>query len=92
MKPTSRLFLFLLIFLLLFGGAPAVTAQTIADSAAVEPIAANFLTAEPVVCGDPAQIYERSIGSSSEVDVYSLELAAGQVLTIDVTTGITGKH
>jgi hypothetical protein len=90
MKPTSRLFLFFLIFLLLIGGASAVNGQPTFYAAAVEHITPDFLTDEPVVCGDPAAIYDRAINSPNEVDVYSLELAAGQMLTIDVDTGDKG--
>jgi hypothetical protein len=90
MRPTKRLFLFALTIFLLFGTVPVVNAQTTADAAAVETVKPDFLTAEPVICGDPA--VSGSIDSADDVDVYSIEdLVAGQVVTIDVDTALEGK-
>jgi hypothetical protein len=89
MRPTNRLSLFLLIILLLFTTVPAVNAQepiATATVTAVETIEPDFATVEPVICGDPAESYDRSISSADEVDVYSIGLVADQFLTIDVDT------
>jgi hypothetical protein len=93
MRPTNRLFLFLLIFLLLFGTVPATFAQepiATATVTAVETIEPDFATVEPVICGDPAESYDRSISSADEVDVYSIGLVADQFLTIHVDTVDSG--
>lgn len=90
MKPVSRLFLFPLIILLFFTTVPAVHAQAVP---AVEPIAADFTNPEMVDCGDPAVLYNDpspEIYPADDVDVYSLKLVAGQVLTIDVDTADQG--
>jgi len=77
MKPTCRLILLALI-ILVFAAVPAVHAD--------ENTAPDFSNAEIVICGDPAESYLRSIGVANEIDVYSIELVAGQMLTIDVDT------
>jgi hypothetical protein len=77
MKPTYKLIL-LFIIVLLFGLEPSVRAD--------ETTGPNFSNAETVICGDPAETYPRSIAPPNEIDVYSIALVAGQVLTIDVDT------
>jgi hypothetical protein len=66
MRPTYKLFLFALIIFLLFvfGTVPSVNAQepiATATVTAVKTIEPDFATAEPVICGDLAESYDRSI-------------------------------
>ncbi len=75
MKPTFRLIL-LAVIILIFGTVPVVHAVVPTDS--------DFTTATPVTCSDPPTSWNGEITSADQVDYYSIDLVAGQVLTIDV--------
>ena len=77
MKPTFRRFLLALI-ILLCGAVPGVHAA--------EPTDSDFINATAVTCADPPTSWNGEITSADEVDYYSIDLVAGQVLTIDVDT------
>jgi hypothetical protein len=78
MRPTNRLFLFLLIFLLLFGTVPVVHAFDLAS-----------VTVTPVTCN--GAIVDGVIAASEEADYYSIVLVAGQKFTVDVDTFDQGE-
>ena len=77
MKPTFRRFLLALI-ILLCGAVPGVHAA--------EPTDSDFINATAVTCADPPTSWNGEITSADEVDYYSIDLVAGQVLAIDVDT------
>ncbi len=80
MKPTDKLLFLALIIFLLFGTVPTVRA--------VEPTAVDFTNATAVTCADPPISYSGEIKSPDQVDYYSIDLLANQVLTIDVDAEI----
>jgi hypothetical protein len=84
MRPTDRLFLFLLIFLIVSGTAPAVKAQT--DCTPVT-AGTSIDSAKPVSCDVAPICYSSEITDPAKVYYYSIDgLVAGEVLTIDVDT------
>jgi len=72
MKPAYRVILLALI-ILVFGVAPTVHA--------IDP---DSIVSTPVTCADPPTSWNGEITSADQVDYYSIDLVAGQVLTIDV--------
>ena len=88
MKPTMRLSLFLLIFLIVSGTAPAVHAQDCTSITA----GSSIDNAQEVFCGvvDPT-CYSGSILAKNppQVDYYKIMLVAGQELIIDVDAETT---
>jgi len=76
MKPKLKLFLVVFIILCLFGAVGPVYA--------VEPTEDDFLNAWPVTCADPPTTESGNILEPKQVDYYSIDLVAGQVLIIDV--------
>ena len=80
MRPTNRLFLFLLIILFL--------CTTVATVFAVEPTAVDFTNAFSATCDDPPMSHTGAITSPTQVppqvDYYAVDLVAGQFFTIDV--------
>lgn len=86
MKPTSRLFSFLLIILLLFGTVPVVHAQPdctpITAGTSIEDVNTPVIS-----CADPPICFSGSILEAKDpyqVDYYKITLGAGQKLIIDV--------
>jgi hypothetical protein len=80
MRPTNRLFLFVLIIFFLFGTVPTVLA--------VEPTTEDFNNASSATCNDPPINHPGEITSPAQVppqvDYYAVDLVAGQFFTIDV--------
>ena len=76
MRPTNRLFLFLLISLFVCTTVPTVCA--------VELTAVDFTNAFSATCDDPPMSHTGAITSPTQVDYYAVDLVAGQFFTIDV--------
>jgi hypothetical protein len=79
MKPNYKLIL-LAFIIFIFGIVPVVQA-----------VAADINPLTEVTCDDPTKAWSGVITDSSQIDYYSINLVAGQVLTIDVDAETIGS-